>query len=37
MCYTYEDLRAAPMMLFDELLEDAEANDDPGVSCFCGD
>ena len=37
MRYTYEDLRAAPMMPFDELIEDAEANDDPGVSCFCGD
>ena len=37
MRYPYEDLRAAPMTPFGELLEDAEANDDPGVSCFCGD
>ena len=37
MRYTYEDLRAAPMMPFGELLDDAQAKEDPGVSCFCGD
>ena len=34
MRYTYEELRAARMMPFDELERDREANE---VSCFCGD
>ncbi len=35
MRYTYEDLKNTPMMPFDELREEREANE--AVSCFCGD
>ena len=35
MRYTYEDLKSAPMIPFDELREEREASE--AVSCFCGD